>query len=336
MNREPADGPEVVPGTVFFPDLMHGAAGAGNAAPASTVKPAVWTSPNGMRPVVRSLLSGLLLLAMLLPVPACAATAGSLRVDPLAPPAARWMPGDGAALHGVGWPGPASLTPAGAPAPPAFAPGIMGGGRREGGSSAEEGPHRRSPVVAGLLSAIVPGAGQLYNHDRLGYLFLGIEAAGWMAKISMHDTGATKEREFKRYADGHWSWARYRDPNSACPVGWGHSDGGMYDSTLVSLYDTRRDDFYEDIGKIDLYGCGWDDPASRALYRDMRDNSNYFLRNARRAATVIFLNHLVSAFQAARKAASDNQRLLGGTDIDLRWSAAKDQPLASLVVTHRF
>jgi hypothetical protein len=214
----------------------------------------------------------------------------------------------------------------------------VAGGRSSGSAAPAEKEHgKRSPVLAGFLSAVLPGAGQMYNHDPLGYLFLGIEAAGWIARTSLHETGMTKDREFKRFADGHWSWERYRDPNSGpCPEGWGHSDGGVYDSTLVFLYDTRRNDFYEDLGKIDLYGCGWDDPDNRAVYRDMRDDSNYFLRNARRAATVVFLNHLISAIHAARGAAAENRRLLGGMDIDLRWSASRAKPLASLVVTRRF
>jgi hypothetical protein len=198
---------------------------------------------------------------------------------------------------------------------------------------------RRNPVLAGLLSAAVPGAGQLYNGSQLGYLFVGVEAAAWVAHFSMHDTGMDIQGQFKKYADQHWDWDRYRDTTfEDCPAE-GHSDlggSGVQDSTLMSLYNTRRDDFYEDIGKLPIYFCGWDTQANKDIYRDMRADSNDFLRNARYATTVVFLNHLVSAIHAARGAARHNARLTGSTEIDLKLSPELANPTAQLVLSHRF
>lgn len=211
--------------------------------------------------------------------------------------------------------------------------------QREPDARLPEAGGRRNPIVAGLLSAAVPGAGQFYNGNELGYLFVGVEAAAWLAHLSMHDTGTDIQGQFKKFADQHWAWERYRDTSfEDCPPE-GHSDlggSGVQDSTLSSLYNTRRDDFYEDIGKLSIYFCGWDTQANKDIYRDMREDSNDFLRNARYATTVVFLNHLVSAIHAARGAARHNARLTGSTEIDLKLSPELANPMAQLVLSHRF
>jgi hypothetical protein len=195
---------------------------------------------------------------------------------------------------------------------------------------------RKNPAVAGFLSAAVPGAGQFYNGSRLGYLFVGVEAAAWIAYFAQHDTGTKKQEQFRAYADAHWDWDRYRDPAfEDCPPN-GHSDMGVQDSTLWSLYVNRRNDFYEDIGKLIIYSCGWDTQKNRDIYRDMRDDSNEFLRNARYATTVVFLNHLVSAIHAARGAAKHNAQLSGRTEIDLKWSMTAYNPSARLTLSRYF
>lgn len=195
---------------------------------------------------------------------------------------------------------------------------------------------RKSPALAGLLSAVVPGAGQAYLHNQSGYAFFGVEVAAWLAHFSLRDTGKDKEREYKRFADGHWSFERYRDPNSGPCTADGHSDRGVQDSTLVFLYDTRRDDWYEDIGKLTIYSCGWDSPANRLFYRDLRNDSNDFLRAARYATSVILLNHIVSALAAAKGAASHNQHLTGGLELQIDLQASLVRPGATVALRQTF
>lgn len=194
----------------------------------------------------------------------------------------------------------------------------------------------RSPVKAALLSLAIPGAGQFYNGSNTGYLFMGVEATGWVAWASLRSTGHDIEDRFKAYADRHWTFERYRDPNSGgCPTG-GHSDGGLQDSTLVYLHDNRPDDYYEDIGKLDIYACGWDAATNRSHYQDMRDESNSFLRNSRYAMTMVFLNHLVSAVHAARGAAHTNARLAAGMDLGVHLSPSIVNPSARLTLSRHF
>ncbi|MDZ4805851.1 MAG: hypothetical protein SGI90_13410 [Candidatus Eisenbacteria bacterium] len=195
---------------------------------------------------------------------------------------------------------------------------------------------KRSPVLAGLLSMVLPGSGQFYNGSRSGWLYLGIEAAGWVTYASTRGTGHDIEAQYKRYADAHWTFVRYRDPGfEDCPAN-GHSDEGVQDSTLVLLYDTRRDDYYEDIGKLDIYSCGWDAAANREHYRDMRNESNDFLRTSRTAVTVVFLNHLVSGILAARGAARYNASLPGGSELGFHLDPSITNPGAAMTLSRHF
>src|SRR5262245_37623702 len=44
-----------------------------------------------------------------------------------------------------------------------------------------------SPILAGFLSALVPGTGQFIQGQRRGWIYLGIEAAGWFTYLAVHD-----------------------------------------------------------------------------------------------------------------------------------------------------
>jgi hypothetical protein len=68
----------------------------------------------------------------------------------------------------------------------------------------------KSVFKAVLFSAIVPGAGQIYNQSYWkAAAFLAIEAAAWAVNISYNKKGNDKDAEFKRYADQNWSEYRY-------------------------------------------------------------------------------------------------------------------------------
>lgn len=201
---------------------------------------------------------------------------------------------------------------------------------------------RRNPVVAGLLSAAVPGAGQFYNGSRAGYLFVGVEAAAWLARFSLRDTGLNKKDQYRAYAGdpsqagSHWTWARYRDPAfEDCPPG-GHSDNDGNDSLLVDMYRNDRDSYFEAIATQKSYACGWDSPASLNVYRDLRSDSDRFMSRARTATMIVFVNHLVSAVHAARGAAKHNARLKDHARLDVRWSFDPLHDSASLTLSRRF
>jgi hypothetical protein len=209
---------------------------------------------------------------------------------------------------GAGRPGLAA--PASADARPELRLASTDGGAME--SSA--GP---SPFVAGLLSAIVPGTGQLVMGQTRGWIYLGVEGAAWFSNWALRDAGNQSEEDYKEFADGHWAWDRY-ESESDCGEGLGPIDYENERAALLDAFQNSRDDFYDDIGGLDVYACGWDAQNNRSRYEGMRDDADTLFRSARYAVTVAFLNHLVSAIDAAKSAS--NRRKAREREMSWDWS----------------
>jgi hypothetical protein len=151
-----------------------------------------------------------------------------------------------------------------------------------------------SPFLAGLMSAVIPGSGQLAQGQKRGWVYLGVEVAAWFSFFAIRSAGSQAEEDFEQYGDSHWDWDR-------CP----------------GLDPVERDDeFYDNIGREDDYACGWDEQSNRDIYNGMRSDSNDLYRASRYAASVAFLNHIVSAVDAA-KSASNRRKAQSAQS--LRW-----------------
>lgn len=201
-----------------------------------------------------------------------------------------------------------------------------------------------APGVALLASLALPGAGQLLNGDRRGFIYLGVEAGAWFARASYLDAARNKEGESERYARRHWDYTRWSGTTG--------EDGCLYsaraDSALTALANRDLDRYYDALGKQDDYRCGWDDfrsgydpdnpnssSAHRLDFRKMRNQSNDLQDKASLAMTVLVLNRIVSgidAFQTARRA-----RAGGGSALHLesRLSGDPRDPRAVLALTCR-
>ena len=71
-------------------------------------------------------------------------------------------------------------------------------------------PRYKYPGRAMLLSAILPGLGELYAGSPLkAFLFAGMEAGAWYFWKRTRDNMTTKESEYKRFADEHWDFGRW-------------------------------------------------------------------------------------------------------------------------------
>ncbi len=225
---------------------------------------------------------------------------------------------------GLGRPGMSAEAPAG----PRWGP--------DGSAGAGDGGARTpSPFLAGLFSAVVPGSGQLLLGQRRGWVYLGAEAAAWFSEVSLRDAGNQSERDYKRYADRHWDWERYQSV-AECGDGLGPVDFEREQQDLERQLADSRDDYYDSIGRLDAYACGWDTQADRSSYQNMRGDADALFRSARVAVTVVFLNHLVSAVDAA-KSAADRRRAARGFGWNLGVTPAGRGDLAmNLSVRHGF
>jgi hypothetical protein len=68
----------------------------------------------------------------------------------------------------------------------------------------------KSLFLAGIFSAILPGAGEFYTESYIkSGLFFVIEAASWIVNIKYNKKGDDQTVYFQNYADAHWSVVKY-------------------------------------------------------------------------------------------------------------------------------
>lgn len=183
---------------------------------------------------------------------------------------------------------------------------------------------KKSPIKAFVLSAIIPGAGQLYTGSKVkAALFFGLEALAWTGNRYYHNRGDQKTNDFNIFARTYWSVARYDsflvrnhldDPDSATV--FGHH--------LPSNPEDQQ--YYEMIGKYNQFVFGWDDvdtvatpysprtnvdkaySAHRLHYEDMRHFANSQYNYARAFLIAAMVNHLVAGAEAALSASRHNRQ----------------------------
>ncbi len=146
----------------------------------------------------------------------------------------------------------------------------------------------KSPKRAFLQSVLIPGWGQWYNGSRITpFVFLGLEAAGWLGVSHFHSNGNQKQGKYQRFADDDslgWDYSLY---NHALQVVYGvDSDTSKYLNpewvkcqTDPNCQDVppqyipwshhvfddgngnpiKNQTYYENIGKYDQFAFGWRD-----------------------------------------------------------------------------
>ena len=164
----------------------------------------------------------------------------------------------------------------------------------------------KRPLVGVLLSAAVPGAGEIYSGSWIkGAVFLGIEAGLWIYYVQFQNKGQDWEDIFHIYANEHWSKDRWI------------SNGGDADEGTHTLPSTKTQQYYEMIGKYNQFMEGWDDwvlngpslTPHRDYYETLRDNSNQELIKASYCAMLVLANHVISAFDASWTVKRHNRKI---------------------------
>jgi hypothetical protein len=216
---------------------------------------------------------------------------------------------------------------------------------------------RKSPLLAGIMSAAVPGSGEFYvGRYWRALAHFGIELTAWSFYFHYDARGDDQTDLYKAYANRHWSVVRYAEwlnqywggtiqinPDTGLPpwqrVSW--SDIHQVESSesqfshRLEPYGTQQ--YYELIGKYPQYNRGWEDSipledvnAERIAYFDdisemfsyysgKRGYANTLYARAHNALLVVFLNHFASAFHAAFLAHIHNESNLT-VDLEQRHS----------------
>ena len=157
----------------------------------------------------------------------------------------------------------------------------------------------KKPAIGILLSAALPGAGEIYAGSWLkGAVLIGVEVALWVGYVHFSDKGQEWEDIFHTYANTHWSEDQWRT--------WMNNHPEFTDTTHT-LPDTKTQQYYEMIGKYDQFKGGWDDyieggealTENRDHYEGLRHESNTQFKRASYCTMLALGNRLLSVFDTA-------------------------------------
>jgi hypothetical protein len=196
---------------------------------------------------------------------------------------------------------------------------------------------RKSPMLAGLFSLLVPGAGEIYAGEYLkAAIFIVAEAAFITTAVIYDRKGDNKTDEFEGYADQEWSVVKYaewlneyrqgnitisEDPNLKPweRVNWDQLNAAEASfSHKLPRYGDQQ--YYELIGKYPQYSPGWREfdpadgdyhnvPPQFMFYSGMRGKANDYYNVASKAVIGIYINHFLSVLDAIWSTAQYNKHL---------------------------
>ena len=207
---------------------------------------------------------------------------------------------------------------------------------------------RKTPILAGLMSFAVPGAGQIYteNYIKAG-IFAALEIGAIILAVTYDNKGDDQTEFFEDYANKNWSAERYAkwtitnlsslnasldadsydlfDNNEK--VIWSElnrleGDIGWYYSHRLAPFGDQQ--YYEMIGKYSQFNVGWEefgdentpytwnvDPLVDQFkyYSEERGKANDFYNVSKWAVIAVVSNHVISALDAAWSASRYNKKL---------------------------
>ncbi|MGD9140965.1 MAG: hypothetical protein PVJ42_05445 [bacterium] len=139
----------------------------------------------------------------------------------------------------------------------------------------EEAARPKSTLRAMLLSALMPGLGEMYVGGTRGYItggvLVGIDAMSIYKYFDLNGQGDDLRDAYREYADRHYSKekfgnyiyyeiAQYNTEFAFCEEGGDFEDPDKCDSVLNYYFPLADDDdFYEQIDIVDRFVFGWDD-----------------------------------------------------------------------------
>ena len=193
---------------------------------------------------------------------------------------------------------------------------------------------KKSPALAAIYSLLLPGMGELYAGGfSSGKYFLMAEGALWLTYGAFTVVGNSQQEDSRTYAVSRA----------------GIDPAGKDDQFYVDIGNFLTTEEYNDKQLRDrqpelLYsrakgeGWTWDSDATRQAYKDERLSSEHTYNNRKFIVAAIVVNHIASAINAARAAASHNSALdkaLGELSFDASVLGGVYQPHGLLLTVRR-
>lgn len=213
---------------------------------------------------------------------------------------------------------------------------------------------KKSGLLAGVLSAAVPGAGEIYTGNYLkAALFIAVEAAAIYFAVDNNQKGDDQTDVYQAFALGNWDPAKYaRNSIENFNLDYDDYEGLFLDAARTQINYDRWDlmhkmegdvasmdngkyyshelapfmdqQYFEMIGKYQQFNNGWNDfifdPSTGFGYKTeltknfkdyskMRGEANDYYNKSSTFVTVIVINHVLSAVDAALSAKWYNEKL---------------------------
>ena len=223
---------------------------------------------------------------------------------------------------------------------------------------------KKSPLLAGALSFVLPGAGEFYNGDYIRTaIFVAVEAAVVTTAVIYNNKGIKQTESFQNFADEHWSVVKYAEylnkqldpdkqvqinPDESLPpwerVNWAQlnaaEQAGSGTHTLPA-HGTQQ--YYELIGKYHEYIPGWPDgndivnpPQIMLDYSKMRGKANDYYNVSSKAVIGIYINHFLSILDAVWVTVDHNKSLAVKMRMEENYYVTKTELVPTLKLSLSF
>ncbi len=226
----------------------------------------------------------------------------------------------------------------------------------------------KSVPKALLFSAVVPGSGQIYSRSYLkGLAFLVIEAAALTGHFRSNSEGNRLEVQFEADANALWDENAYWNwMGEICGGSCNNMDDlRSFERANFShfLPEEKNQPYYENIGKYNQFVIGWEDFRTETLggsieiftyadyltgiwdtqdlrtislqrnaYTELQDDSDRNFKRATTLASLLLLNHVVSALDAAWTTKKFNRRVQAGLSVGQKIHQTEIVPVLRLGV----
>ncbi|MBU0560060.1 MAG: hypothetical protein KJ799_15115 [Bacteroidetes bacterium] len=234
---------------------------------------------------------------------------------------------------------------------------------------------KKSPLLAALASAAIPGAGEFYTENYFkSAVFFALEAAAITVGLIYDNKGNVQTKKFESFANKHWNVSEYANwtVNNATRL------NTNIDTDLLNIYDNNgkviwsklneleraiggwfshqidpygSQQYYELIGKYEQFTPGWDDFSENPndpfnfgdrltdnyyYYSKERGKANEFYNIASKAVLVVVANHFISAIDAAFSAKIHNNKIAAQVSLEKLQLGFEKMYYPSLNISYTF
>lgn len=193
----------------------------------------------------------------------------------------------------------------------------------------------KSPVLAGAMSLIVPGSGQLYTGHKYGFLMMGVQAVALYSFFHNKDQGNALQQDAFSYAgdpnvpSSNWSFDKFEEQ-----AGKGAGD------ELREIFLKDPNEFYSRVSSEPQYFSGWQGSGNEQIqnignYRQIDEDRKDAQRKSQFSLFVALANSAVSMVDAVRQANLNNFKIQENVNLKVTPKAGRDAGLTA-VLSHKF